>query len=567
VNVPTGPADLRPPNLLNGRDPVVPDQPLIPTPVPTIRRYRAFDARTGEPGPEHVRQDFPDGTKRLRWEPTGAKPADYWYGDPDDYPAGAEIVIAEGEKATEAIREAGYRAIGTMAGAATPPSDAALALIRHRPVVLWPDHDEPGEKLMHTIAARLEALGHDSVRYVGVPADMPDHGDAADLHDKVIAGLIDSARKLGLIPPTAKSGLRFYSPLDLAELTTTTPSWAVGPGLMALGAITELDGKIKAAGKTTLYLHIVRAVLDGSPFLGQPTRHSKVVYVTEQARHTFMDALRLVGLTDRGDELRILFREDIGATPWPEVVSATRIDGYELVIFDTIGKLSGIKEENSAGEWAVAMSPLQDLAASGRAVGIARHDRKSGGQVGDSGRGSSQASGDVDIILALRRPEGNQSGNRRVIESLSRYRETPEKIVVELTDAGYVLLGSAEAVATADARLFVSDGLRSLGVGVPTETKEDDLVERGKLESPPVTRWAIRSALAAMVASGEIFRYGQGKRGDPFVYSSHQREREFLMVLRLLVPATNRNAWPACSTRRCRHDPRSQGGPRHLRKP
>ena len=242
-------------------------------------------------------------------------------------------------------------------------------------------------------------------------------------------------------------GLRFYAPAELATLTRFEPEWVCRPGLAALGAITEVDGKIKAAGKTTLVLHMVRAILDGAPFLGYPTRRSRVIYVTEQSRQTFTDALRRAGLDRRGDELLILFREDIGATPWTAVVGATRRAGYDVVVFDTIGKLAGIREENSAGEWALAMSPLQDLAASDRAVFVARHDRKSGGDVGDSGRGSSQASGDVDIILALRRPEGNQPASRRVIESLSRYTETPEKIVVELTDAGYILLGTDEAVA------------------------------------------------------------------------------------------------------------------------
>ena len=92
----------------------------------------------------------------------------------------------------------------------------------------------------------------------------------------------------------------------------------------------------------------------------------------------------------------------------------------------------------------------------GLAVLVTRHDRKGGGDSGESGRGSSAISGDVDVILALRRPEGNQPSSRRVIETLSRYTETPEKVIIELTDEGYVLLGGAEAVALADAVRFVS---------------------------------------------------------------------------------------------------------------
>lgn len=54
------------------------------------------------------------------------------------------------------------------------------------------------------------------------------------------------------------------------------------------------------------------------------------------------------------------------------------------------------------------MAPLQDAAHAGLTVIVCRHERKGGGDVGDSGRGSSATWGDVDIILQLRRPEGHQ---------------------------------------------------------------------------------------------------------------------------------------------------------------
>lgn len=321
------------------------------------------------------------------------------------------------------------------------------------------------------------------------------------------------------VPSEGRNGLLFYTPLDLAAMTTPATDWIVGPGLLAIGAITEVDGKIKAAGKTTFSLHMVRAILDGADFLGYPTRKARVLYVTEQSRHTFVDTLRLCGLDARGSELRILFREDLSGTPWPSVVAACQQDGYDVAVFDTLGKLARIKQENEAGEWATAMSPLQDLAASGRAVLVDRHDRKGGGDVGDSGRGSSQASGDVDIILALRRPEGDQPSCRRVIESLSRYRETPEKIVIELTPDGYVFLGTKEAVATADAETFVSCALgaefRTNRIGLARTVLE----ERGGSAIPKVAEWAIRAALASLEAAGKVAKTGRGVKGDPYIYS------------------------------------------------
>ena len=146
--------------------------------------------------------------------------------------------------------------------------------------------------------------------------------------------------------------------------------------------------------------------------------------------------------------------------PWSELIAQVaddaKRDGYGLLVVDTLGKLAGIVNENDAGEGARAMTSLQDAAHAGMAVLVCRHDRKSGGEVGESGRGSSAISGDVDVILQLRRSEGNVPKSRRVIESLSRYVETPEKIVIELTDEGFTLLGDDEAVTLADAVRFLS---------------------------------------------------------------------------------------------------------------
>ena len=258
-------------------------------------------------------------------------------------------------------------------------------------------------------------------------------------------------------------------------------------------------------------------MLDGREFLGYPTRRAKAIYVTEQSRETFTDALRRAGMHLRGEELQLLFRSDLGGVTWPQLVAQTRVDGYDVCVFDTIGKLAGIKNENDAGEWATAMTPLNDLAASGRAVIVDRHDRKSGGEVGDSGRGSSQASGDVDIILALRRPEGNQPSNRRVVEALSRYAQTPDKVVIELTDAGYALLGGDEAVAQSDALSFVCNLLGNKLQTNSFPASSADLLERGKRERG-LSAWAVRSALGTLVGRGELVVTGRGVKGDPHVY-------------------------------------------------
>ncbi len=320
-------------------------------------------------------------------------------------------------------------------------------------------------------------------------------------------------------PPTPRGGivLPYRTPLEIAASTSEHPDWIV-PGLVALGAVTEIDGKVKSSGKTTIVTYLNAAVLDGQPFLGQPTMKTNIVYLTEQTPGPFREALARANLLGRGPELRVIFRAEVTGVSWIDLVKQVAIDakrdGYGLLVVDTLGKLAGIREENDAGESGRVMSPLQDAAHDGLAVIVCRHDRKGGGEVGESGRGSSAFSGDADIILQIRRPEGNQPKTRRVIESLSRYTETPEKIVVELTDEGYILLGEAEAVSLADALKFVS-GLLGRGKRNESGPTIDEMVVEA---DGALDRSAIRRALRELERRAEIESTGRGVKGDPKRY-------------------------------------------------
>jgi hypothetical protein len=321
------------------------------------------------------------------------------------------------------------------------------------------------------------------------------------------------------------AAIPYRTPLEVATSTPDGTAW-VSRGYFALGAITELDGKVKAAGKTTFLLDFISRVLDGEPFLGQLTMPCRAVYVTEQTPGPFREALERAGLLARGDELHIVFRRDVAHLPWPDLVATVAADairdGYAVVVFDTIAKLAGIREENDAGQTAQAMVPLQDAAHDGLCVIVARHDRKSGGEVGESGRGSSAISGDVDVILQLKRSEGNVPHTRRVIESLSRYAETPEKVVIDLTDEGYVLLGDSEAVAVADAVRIVSAHL-----GGEFEQKESWSVDE-LVASTELNRAAVQRALKQLRQQGEIDEHtddgGRPRKGHPWLYAFKEKD-------------------------------------------
>jgi hypothetical protein len=122
------------------------------------------------------------------------------------------------------------------------------------------------------------------------------------------------------------------------------------------------------------------------------------------------------------------------------------------MIVDTLGQFAGLTgdKENNSGDALEAMWPLQQATAEGIGVTVARHERKSGGDVGDAGRGSSAFAGVVDIVLSLRRAEGSSPMTRRRLQSLSRFSETPADLLIDMTVGGYVALGKPHETAVID---------------------------------------------------------------------------------------------------------------------
>jgi DNA-binding transcriptional ArsR family regulator len=135
----------------------------------------------------HERYDKPDG-KSFVWKlPNGqtglgglSTKALPLYGSERlrQWPGDALVVLCEGEKAAQALLDAGIPALGTVCGAGTTPERSVLRPLAGRRVVLWPDNDDAGRAHMSRIAALLRELGAD-VRWFAWP-ESPSGGDAAD---------------------------------------------------------------------------------------------------------------------------------------------------------------------------------------------------------------------------------------------------------------------------------------------------------------------------------------------------------------------------------------------------
>ena len=304
--------------------------------------------------------------------------------------------------------------------------------------------------------------------------------------DRAVAGQGPGRARVGTPKPVRSEvdlGL-FMTAEELADLEDEEIRW-YAHGMLGSGLITELDGKVKQAGKSTLLAALCRSILEGEHWLGQPTRYTPIVYLTEQSGPSFKRNLkRALACWSRAD-LHVLLWSKVLGWKWEDVVVLARRKaaavGAGVLIVDTLGQFSGVRGdgENSSGSALVVMEPLQAAAADGLAVLVSRHDRKSGGDVGDSGRGSSAYAGAVDVVLHLQRLPGDREGKerQRLLEAISRFEETADNTLIELNGEEpyeYRAIGDVEVVRAVHLRAELLANLSTdpdLGLGL-TELRE-----------------------------------------------------------------------------------------------
>ena len=128
---------------------------------------------------------------------------------------------------------------------------------------------------------------------------------------------------------------------------------------------------------------------------------------------------------------------DLRLVKWPAAIRAARLKarevGARMVSIDTLPALARIagEGENQAGTSLAVMEPLAELTADGLAVGLTFHERKSGGELGESGRGSSAFAGAVDTIVQMKGAKGLRDTCRE-LHAIGRFQGVPRLLTVEL---------------------------------------------------------------------------------------------------------------------------------------
>ena len=113
--------------------------------------------------------------------------------------SGGPVIFNEGEKATKACQAVGLTAVCAAGSAGQRIFGTALAALKDRDVVLWPDNDDAGRGLMRHIARELDGIAK-SVRFV--TPDVPAKGDAFDYFGAggTVDALLDTLAEIRIEP-------------------------------------------------------------------------------------------------------------------------------------------------------------------------------------------------------------------------------------------------------------------------------------------------------------------------------------------------------------------------------
>jgi hypothetical protein len=313
-------------------------------------------------------------------------------------------------------------------------------------------------------------------------------------------------------------------PLEsLLENVPPEPAWLLR-GYVAPFALTLLAGRPKV-GKSTAVFALVARLVAGQAFAGVDTAQAGVLVLTEERRDTLAEKARILGLisfpprtspiaAETKKPVHVLMRQDTRAA-WPELVrqAMTYCHQHELemLVVDTWDRWTNLRgdSENAAGAVNEALGPLQYAAASGLAVLIVTHQRKSLGEFGEAVRGSNALTGGVDVVAELERPAPSLSLSKhaRVLRAVSRFSSTPDELYLELDEHEntFLPIESPEEVKAAAERerivaVLTGDGATSKEIAA-------------EVELPEAT---VRQHLNTLLELDHAVRTGAGKRNNPY---------------------------------------------------
>ena len=550
----------------------------------TVHDDRAGQAKfppVDDLGPVTAKWDYHDEDGRLiacvyRYDPPAGKQFRPWdvlnrkVKAPDPRPlynrpginAAEQVVLVEGEKAAQALIDAGVCATTAMNGAKAPVEKTDWSPLDGKRVLIWPDKDGPGWQYAMAAGQAVLAAGAPSVSVLLPPDDMPEKWDAADAVNEGmdVAAFIATTERQNLRPGKTS--------LDLSDWYATRYSGAAPEqrflveGAFPMGVVSILAA-MGDTGKGMMTLDLALSVATGKDHsvsvspepvaFGGPVREfgTAVIFTAEDDQGEVHRRLQRLDpkefRLERPERLIVVPLPNAGG-PIPLVVSGKdgpeitpqfrmvrdqimRLRDLKLVVFDPLASFihADVTSDPAAGSFATGL--LASLATdTGAAIIVAHHMRKPQGnrpivsveQARDAVRGTSAIVDGVRMVYALwPAPEDNQ---QYVFKALN------EAFVRNAVYQGAVVKANGPADRTIRTFLRAPTGLL---VDVTDRLRESRLPERDLLD-------ALVEAIASAAENGHPFTHTGGtglfkqRHRLPVMFHDMGRNRIEGMVQKLL---------------------------------
>ena len=330
-----------------------------------------------------------------------------------------EILIVEGEKDVDALRELGFVATTNPYGAGKWP-DHFGQYFKGKHVVLIPDNDAPGRAHMHDAAANLKDHAP-SIRWLELPS-LPEKGDVSEFIS-TFPNKEEAAERLAILIEGAP-------PYKSEEVTTTTEIIIINAGDwleteppepdQILEGIFDVKDKLAIIGsskmrKSFFLLMSLLCLASGRTFLNwkvpKPRRVVHIQYEV-QPNHYHRRVKKMcksmrITYADLGDRFHIINARGLNLSGIEGIEKISQIvKAYqpEIISFDPLYKVAA-GAENAIEDGKIILNAFDRLIEqTGAAVVYVHHDAKgfSGDRdIRDRGAGSNVIGRDYDACITL----------------------------------------------------------------------------------------------------------------------------------------------------------------------
>jgi len=423
--------------------------------------------------------------------------------------AGEIIYIVEGEKDADRLAALGLTTT-TNSGGAGKWTDNLSAHFKDANVVILPDNDKPGKDHAKVVAQSLDGVAAS----VKIPelAGLPEKGDVSDWLSaentaEDLKGVLCTTPIYTPCTQTTQNSKISLRPWSEVLLDSVEEREWLLDGIMPKIGLALLVGWSKE-GKSTLAIHLCRAVAEGLPFLGRDTQKMPAVYVNYEMPEDYRAELIAAANIPEGAFWLDRPEHVLSCETIRRIINETGSDCGLLVIDSFRGAFRPTGDaENSVGGAGVVCRDLQKLAAeTGWLILLIHHKNRSGKF---SGTGDFHAA--ADVILSWKRSNPAEPGSLEVEGRMAPV----EPLAVKLTLQGAEFLGDAKEILAAE------DMKRVL------EVLTEEPIEAAKIgEVLEMRTGSARSYLSRLYQDGKIGRNGNGKRGDPYTYFVTTEQRQ-----------------------------------------